>query len=339
IMPYITASIIMQLLTVVIPKLEEWAKEGEAGQRKITQITRYMTLIIAFTQSVALTFFVQTNLEVYLPFINKFLIIITMVAGTSIIMWLGELITQKGIGNGMSILIFISIISRFPQAAAQTYQIASPFFIVLVVLIIISVFASIILVEKGQRRIPVQYAKRIVGRKVYGGSSTYIPIKINSAGVMPIIFASSVLLVPGMIGQFAPALEFLSALMNPRSVYYLGTYFVLIIFFTYFYSEIVFNPVNLANDLKKWGGFIPGVRPGRPTALFINKVLTRITFPGAVFLGLVAVLPTIMLSVLNIPFFSFFGGTSILITVGVALETVIQLESQLVMRHYEGILK
>jgi preprotein translocase subunit SecY len=341
IMPYITAAIIMELLTVVIPQVEELMKQGEEGRRKITQWTRYLTLFLCFTQSVAIVSFVQGTLKISLPFVNKVIIIVTLVTGGVVVMWLGELITQRGVGNGMSILIFISIISRFPQAILETIQVASPFFIGLVVLVVAFVFGAIIFIEEGQRRIPVSYAKRVVGRKVYGGASTYLPVKINSAGVIPIIFASSVLLFPASLARFftSPFLRKISQLFDINQPLYLITYFLLIIFFTFFYSEIVFNPLRLADDLKKWGGFIPGVRPGRATAEYINRVLSRVTFPGAVFLGLVALFPTILLAQTKVPFFKFFGGTSILITVGVALESVKQLEAQLLMRHYEGILK
>jgi preprotein translocase subunit SecY len=341
IMPYITAAIIMELLTVVIPQVEELMKQGEEGRRKITQWTRYLTLFLCFTQAVAILSFVQGTLKISLPLANKVIIVVTLVTGGVVVMWLGELITQRGVGNGMSILIFISIISRFPQAILETIQVASPFFIGLVVLVVAFVFAAIIFIEEGQRRIPVSYAKRVVGRKVYGGASTYLPVKINSAGVIPIIFASSVLLFPASLARFftSPFLQRISQLFDINQPLYLITYFLLIIFFTFFYSEIVFNPLRLADDLKKWGGFIPGVRPGRPTAEYINKVLSRVTFPGAVFLGLVALFPTILLAQTKVPFFKFFGGTSILITVGVALESVKQLEAQLLMRHYEGILK
>jgi preprotein translocase subunit SecY len=341
IMPYITAAIIMELLTVVIPQVEELMKQGEEGRRKITQWTRYLTLFLCFTQAVAIVSFVQGTLKISLPLANKVIIVVTLVTGGVVVMWLGELITQRGVGNGMSILIFISIISRFPQAILETIQVASPFFIGLVVLVVAFVFAAIIFIEEGQRRIPVSYAKRVVGRKVYGGASTYLPVKINSAGVIPIIFASSVLLFPASLARFftSPFFQKISQLFDINQPLYLITYFLLIIFFTFFYSEIVFNPLRLADDLKKWGGFIPGVRPGRPTAEYINKVLSRVTFPGAVFLGLVALFPTILLAQTRVPFFKFFGGTSILITVGVALESVKQLEAQLLMRHYEGILK
>ncbi len=337
IMPYITASIIMELLTVVIPQVERWAKEGEEGRRKIVQWSRYLTLILALIQS----FFIMNSLRLSIPVINKMVIVITLVSGMALIMWMAELITQRGIGNGMSLLIFTSIISRFPQAIAETLQVASPAYIGLVIVVVCLAIAGIIFIEQGQRRIPVSYAKRIIGRRVYGGASTYLPVKINSAGVIPIIFASSVLFFPAAMAKVMPSgiLQDLANSLERASFLYLFLYFVLIIFFTFFYSEIIFNPVRLAEDLQKWGGFIPGVRPGAPTTDYINRILKRVTFPGAVFLGVVALFPTVLLSQTKIPFFKFFGGTSILITVGVALDTVKQIEAQLLMRRYEGLLK
>ncbi|MDI6822374.1 MAG: preprotein translocase subunit SecY [Actinomycetota bacterium] len=341
IMPYITAAIIMELLTVVIPKVEEWAKEGEIGRRKITQWTRYLTLFLCLVQSIGLTFFFQGQLKIVFPLFTKFLIVITLTTGAIIIMWLGELITQKGIGNGMSLLIFISIISRFPQASIETFQIVNPLLIILLVFIILAMIAAIIFTESGQRRIPVQYAKRIVGRRIYGGQSTYIPLKINSAGVIPIIFAASVLLFPATLARFFPGKFFkvLAETLNPTSPFYLSLFALFIIFFTYFYTAIIFNPIDISDNIKKYGGFIPGVRPGKPTASYLDRILSRITFPGSLFLALIAVLPTIFMAQLNIPFFKEFGGISILIIVGVALETVRQVETHLIMRHYEGFLK
>ncbi len=341
IMPYITSTIIMQLLTIVVPKLEEWSKEGEVGQKKITQVTRYLTLALALVQSVALLNFFRLNLNTNLSLLIQVTIVLTLVAGTALIMWLGELITQYGIGNGMSLLIFASIISRFPAGVYQTMTISTAPMLVLVVVIMVAVIVGIVFIERGQRRIPVQYARRIVGRKVYGGQSTYIPLKVNSAGVIPIIFASSILLIPATIAKFMPnkALQSAAELLSPPSAWYLVLYGTFIMFFTYFYTAIVFNPIDIADNMKKSGAFVPGVRPGRPTAVHLDKVLSRITLPGAVFLAAVAVLPVILLVGTNVPFFEQFGGTSMLITVGVALETMNQLESQLMMRHYEGFLK
>lgn len=341
IMPYITASIVMQLLTLVIPTLEEWSKEGEIGQRKIAQWTRYLTLFIATVNAVSMTFFVRRSLALQLDGLRMFTIIITLVAGTALIMWLAELITQQGIGNGMSLLIFVSIVSRFPDAVVRTYQVTSPVLLILTFALLVFMFVAIIYIELAQRRIPVQYAKRVVGRRVYGGGSTYLPVKINSAGVIPIIFAASFLVIPSTIAALSGSkvLEGFSKVFEPGSPLYMVIYFFLIIFFAFFYSAIVFNPVNIAENLQKWGGFVPGVRPGRPTAEYLNRVLTRITLPGAVFIALVAIVPPIFLSLFNIPFFGEFGGTSILILVGVALETARQIEAQLLMRHYEGFIK
>ncbi|MBI4744315.1 MAG: preprotein translocase subunit SecY [Actinobacteria bacterium] len=343
IMPYITASIIMELLTIVIPKLGEWAKEGEAGRKKITQITRYFTLFLALVQSIALTFFfAQQNVIPNFTLLHRFLIVLSLTTGTVFIMWLGELITQHGIGNGMSLLIFTSIISRFPIDFAKSIQIASPIIILLTFIIVILVISAVVVVESGQRRIPVQYAKRVVGRKMYGGHSTYIPLKINQSGVMPIIFASSVLLFPATIAQFMPGGIFkglANALSSPSSPAYLVLYTILIIFFSYFYTAITFNPLELADNMKKYGGFVPGVRPGKPTAVYLDHILSRIILPGAIFLAVIAVLPTLLMSVMNVPFLREFGGTSVLIVVGVALETMKQLEAQLLMRNYEGFLK
>lgn len=343
IMPYITASIILQLLTIVIPTLGQWAKEGETGQRKITQWTRYLTLALGLIESIGLTLFFGRQIGAKFTLDIEILIILTLVAGTALIMWLGELITQRGIGNGMSLLIFASIISRFPQATFQTGQTGGIVTVVALVVILLAIVVSIIFVEKAQRRIPVQYAKRVVGRKVYGGSSTYIPLKVNSAGVIPIIFASSVLLFPATMLQFFPGTisRMISGWLDPSGALYLGLYALMVIFFTYFYTAIIFNPIDISDNMKKYGGFIPGVRPGKPTAGYLDRVLTRITLPGAFFLASIAIIPQILGKFFNIQFFQGgnFGGTSLLIMVGVALETMRQIESQLLMRHYEGFLK
>lgn len=341
IMPYITSSIIMQLLTVVIPTLERWMKEGETGQRKITQWTRFLTLGLALLQSTMLTFVFQRALNLPFNLTQRFVIVITLVTGTALIMWLGELVTQKGIGNGMSLIIFASIISSFPGASLKTIQVSTPVVVALAVAIVMVAIVGIIFIERGQRRLPVQYAKRIVGRRMTAGGMTYIPLKVNSAGVIPIIFASSVLMFPAQIATWFPGKtsQAISAALSTGSPVHLLLLAGLIVFFTYFYTAIIFNPIDTSDNLRKYGAFIPGVRPGHPTALFIDKVLTRITLPGAVFLALIAVLPTVLMSTLKVPFFQEFGGTSLLITVGVALETVNQLESQLLMRHYEGFLK
>lgn len=346
IMPYITASIIMQLLTIVIPTLERWSKEGELGQRKITQWTRFLTLGLALVQSTALTVFFERQLQqagsaVSFSLPTKMLIVLTLVAGTALIMWLGELITQRGIGNGMSLLIFSSIIARLPQATIETFNTLGAALLTLLMLILLGVVAAIVIIETAQRRVAVQYAKRVVGRKMYGGQSTYIPLKVNSAGVIPIIFASSVLLFPATMAQFLPGQVFqtIANALGPKTVLYMFLYAGLIIFFTYFYTAIIFNPVDIADNMKKYGGFVPGVRPGRPTASYLDRILTRITLPGAFFLAAIAVFPTVMIAALNAPFFEDFSGTSLLIMVGVALETMRQVETHLLMRHYEGFLK
>ena len=346
IMPYITSSIIMQLLQGVIPKVEAWAKEGESGQRKITQITRYMTLGIALLQSVAMlgvfrgAISVGTGAGAPPQLFTDFVIVVTLIAGTAFIMWMGELITQRGIGNGMSLLIFASIIARFPSAIIQSFTFANGLLTIVLLVMTVFIVAAIVTMERAQRRIPVQYAKRVVGRRVYGGSGTYIPLKINGANVVPIIFASAILFFPSQI----------ATLTNNPTMMKIGTWlargplnwsleFVLIVFFTYFYTALVFNPMDLSDNLRKNGGFIPGVRPGTATTRYIENVLNRITLPGALFLGVIAVVPSMVFYTTNDPLVSAFGGTSILIMVGVALETMTQLESQLKMRHYDGFFK
>ena len=355
IMPYITSSIIMQLLTVVIPKLEAWSKEGEAGYKKITQWTRYLTVVLALLQSTGLAFlFHRGNLQDAqgapvdlfpaggFTFARVGLLVLSLTAGTALIMWLGELITQRGIGNGMSILIFTSIVSRLPsegQAILKQKGLGS-FLVICAIGVAIIVF--IVIMEQGQRRIPVQYAKRVVGRKMYGGSSTYIPLKVNQAGVIPIIFASSVLYIPSLLQnviQNQTIQNFISNnLVNSTSITYMVLYGTMVVFFAYFYTAITFNPVDVADNMKKYGGFIPGMRPGRQTAEYLDRILTRITLPGALFIAAIALLPSVFLATQNISALPF-GGTSILITVGVTLETMKQIESQLMMRHYEGFLK
>ena len=353
IMPYITSSIIMQLLTVVIPKLEAWQKEGEAGHKKITQWTRYLTVLLALLQSTGLAFLFHNGtiqdgqgqpvdfIPNFTPF-NVFIVVLSLTAGTALIMWLGELITQRGIGNGMSILIFASIISTLPSEGKGILDQKGPVTFAIICLIGLVIIVAIVIMEQGQRRIPVQYAKRVVGRKMYGGSSTYIPLKVNQAGIIPIIFASSVLYIPQLLQnviQNESIQGFIqNNLINPASAVYMIIFGVMVVFFTYFYTAISFNPTDVADNMKKYGGFIPGIRPGRATAEYLDRILTRITLPGALFIAAIALTPNIFLATQGIQRLPF-GGTSILITVGVTLETMKQIESQLMMRHYEGFLK
>jgi preprotein translocase subunit SecY len=347
IMPYITSSIIMQLLQVVIPRLEQLQKEGESGRKKIQQYTRYVTVFLAVLQSASIVQLAHNKgilpLDIF-PGLTpgRFaLAVLTLTAGTALIMWLGELITQRGIGNGMSILIFTAIVSTLPSEGANILRVNKAFMFGLVCFLGLLIIVAVIFVEQCQRRIPVQYAKRMVGRRMYGGQSTYIPLKVNQAGVIPIIFASSLLYIPVLLASIVNRQWFIDIVDTyfrdgRHPVYYLS-YFVLIIFFAYFYNSIAFNPVDTADNMKKYGGFIPGIRPGRQTAEYLNYILTRITLPGALFLGAVAILPFIALAAGNVQQFPF-GGTSILITVGVMLETMKQLDSQLMMRNYEGFL-
>jgi preprotein translocase subunit SecY len=348
IMPYITSSIIMQLLQVVIPRLEQLQKEGESGRKKIQQYTRYVTVFLALLQSASIVQLAHNRgilpLDIF-PGLTpgRFaLAVLTLTAGTALIMWLGELITQRGIGNGMSILIFTAIVATLPSEGANILRVNKAFIFGLVCFLGLLIIVAVIFVEQAQRRIPVTYAKRMVGRRMYGGQSTYIPLKVNQAGVIPIIFASSLLYIPVLLSSIVNKQwlrdivdRFASTGSHPL---YILTYFVLIIFFAYFYNSIAFNPVDTADNMKKYGGFIPGIRPGRQTAEYLNHILTRITLPGALFLGAVAILPFIALAAGNVQQFPF-GGTAILITVGVGLETMKQIESQLLMRNYEGFLR
>ncbi|MBN1193404.1 MAG: preprotein translocase subunit SecY [Coriobacteriia bacterium] len=345
IMPYITATIIMQLLQAVIPTVERWSKEGEAGQRKITQTARYMTLGIALMESLGLLTVFQApvasgGLGVNFEVMNEIIIVISLIAGTAAIMWMGELITQRGIGNGMSLIIFASIVSRFPQTIVASFRV-NAWLMLLMLAISLFVVAAVVFMEGGQRRIPVQYAKRVVGRRVYGGVGTYIPLKINGANVIPIIFASSLLLFPTTIARFFTNVAWLQGFSASLSSGWLHVllYAILIVFFTYFYTALVFNPIDTADNLRKNGGFIPGVRPGNATSQHIANVLNRITLPGSLFLAAIAVLPQIVFQQTGDPLVKAFGGASILIMVGVALETMKQLESQLQMRHYDGFFK
>jgi preprotein translocase subunit SecY len=346
IMPYITASIILQLLTVVVPSLERLQKEGEVGQQKITQYTRYLTVALAFAQSVGYVFLFRsfqdqagTSVVGTLTFTKTFLIVICLTAGCTLLMWMGELITRHGIGNGISLMIFASIVASLPQGIQAWWTNPDQVFVVMMPFIALAVVVAIVFVQEGQRRIPVQYAKRVVGRRMTAGGSTYLPLRVNMAGVIPVIFAASIMAFPPTIGQLlnTPAALDFAAFFGPNTwAYVVGEVFFIIIF-TYFYTAVTFNPVDQADNLKKYGGFIPGVRPGRPTAEYLDRILSRLTFPGALYLGAVAALPTILISQTSANFF--FGGTSILIVVGVALDTVKQLEAQLMMRNYEGFLK
>ena len=351
IMPYISASIILQLLTVVIPSLERLAKEGEAGKKKITQYTRYGTIGLSLIQS----FGIAVGLESMQPqgglvlvpdpgWPFRLLTMLTLTTGTALIMWLGEQISEKGIGNGISLIIFAGIVVRLPSAVTASYTLLTTgemklFVFLSLIALMVAVTAAVVLMQEGQRKIPVQYARRVVGRRVYGGQSTHIPLRINTAGVIPVIFASSLILFPATLTRFVPHpwMQAIADALSPGRFSYTMLYMGLIVFFAYFYTAIVFNPIDLADNMKKYGGFIPGVRPGKKTAEYIDHVLTRITLPGALFLALISVLPDFLIRWFNVPFY--FGGTSLLIVVGVALDTVRQMESHLLMRNYEGFLK
>jgi len=343
--PYINASIVIQLLTVVIPTLERLQKEGEEGRRKITQYTRVSTIFFATVQAAGMAFWLR-GLGVFPSgALNMGVVVITLVTGCMTVMWLGEMISDHGIGNGISLLIFAGIVARLPEAVIRTWSMLragemNALTLLVALVIIVLVVAGCIVLQEGQRRLPVQYAKRVVGNRVYGGQSTFIPLRVNQAGVIPIIFASSVLLFPSTIARFfsGDAAMFIQRLLSPNSVLYMVLYVFLIVFFTYFYTAVVFNPADVANNMKKYGGFILGIRPGRPTAEYIEKVLSRITLGGAIFLAAIALIPTLMTSLMGITTF-YFGGTAVLIVVGVALDTVHQIEAQLLIRHYEGILK
>jgi preprotein translocase subunit SecY len=350
IMPYITASIILQLLQVVVPSLEKLSKEGEVGQARITQYTRYLTVGLAFAQSIGYVFLFRSfESSSNVTLINNFnlakvfLIVVSLTAGTILLMWMGELVTQRGIGNGISLLIFASIVARIPHGLQSWWTNPSQVFKVMMPFIALGVVAAIVFVQEGQRRIPVQYAKRVIGRRMTGGGQTYLPLRVNMAGVIPVIFAASIMAIPPTVGQllgqnrthnfFTGVANF----FNPQGWHYVVGESIFIIVFTYFYTAVTFNPVDQADNLKKYGGFIPGVRPGRPTAEFLDRILARLTFPGALFLAAVAALPTILIDQTSANFF--FGGTAILIVIGVALDTMKQLEAQLMMRNYEGFLK
>ncbi|MEV5837462.1 preprotein translocase subunit SecY [Nocardia sp. NPDC052112] len=360
IMPYITASIIIQLLTVVIPRFEELRKEGQSGQNKMTQYTRYLSIALAILQATGLVALAargqllqgcQKDILADTSIFGMVIIVLVMTAGAALVMWFGEQITERGIGNGMSLLIFAGIAARIPSEGKAILDNRGGLVFGLVCVAALAIITAVIFVEQGQRRIPVQYAKRVVGRKMYGGSSTYLPLKVNQAGVIPVIFASSLLYLPNLVAQLTSSKNnpnpswwqeiIQKYLVNPGNPVYIAIYFGLIVFFTYFYVAITFNPEERADEMKKFGGFIPGYRPGKPTADYLNFVLGRITLPGSIYLGLVAVLPNLFLDIgasggnQNLPF----GGTAVLIMVSVGLDTVKQIESQLMNRNYEGFLK
>ena len=351
IMPYISASIILQLLTVVIPHLERLSKEGEQGRKKITQYTRYGTVLLSIIQGFGISIGLEqmtspggAPVVLHPGWEFRLMTVITLTAGTAFIMWLGEQITERGIGNGISLIIFAGIVARLPIAIANTFKLLSTgemgvFLIIIMVVFMIAVVGFIIFIEQGQRRIPVQYAKRVVGRKMYGGQSTHLPLKINTSGVIPPIFASSIMMFPATIGSFIAIawIQNIVSAITPGSVIYEALFVGLIFFFCYFYTAITFNPDDVAENMKKYGGYIPGIRPGKRTADYIDRVLTRITLGGAIYVSAVCVLPSILISKFNVPFY--FGGTALLIVVGVAIDTVSQIESHMLTRHYEGFLK
>ena len=351
IMPYISASIILQLLTVVVPHLEKLKKEGEAGRKKITQYTRYGTVLISVIQGFAIAIGLEQMAApaggtlVYEPgWSFRLLTVVSLTAGTSFIMWLGEQITERGIGNGISLIIFAGIVVRLPAAVANSFRMVSTgemgiFFILVMIVFMLLVVAFIVFMERGQRRIPVQYAKRVVGRKMYGGQSTHLPLKINTSGVIPPIFASSILVFPATIANFVgiPWLQSVADALRPGAPAYIFLYIAFIFFFCYFYTAVTFNPVDVADNMKKQGGFIPGIRPGKRTSDYIDSVLTRITFGGAVYISAVCILPTFLIQKFNVPFY--FGGTALLIVVGVAIDTMGQIEAHMLTRHYEGFMK
>jgi preprotein translocase subunit SecY len=351
IMPYISASIILQLLTVVVPHLERLSKEGQAGRKKITQYTRYGTVVLSIIQGFGISIGLETMAApggapvVISPGWGfRLMTVMTLTAGTAFIMWLGEQITERGIGNGISLIIFAGIVAGIPSATGNTFRLVSTgemgiFLVILLLVMMVAVVGAIVFVEQGQRRIPVQYAKRVVGRRMYGGQSTHLPLKINTSGVIPPIFASSIIMFPATIASFmnVPWMNTVAEAMHPGNVIYNLIYVGFIFFFCYFYTAVTFNPVDVADNMKKYGGYIPGIRPGKRTADYIDKVLTRITLGGAIYVSAVCVLPSFLIQKFNVPFY--FGGTALLIVVGVAIDTVAQMESHMLSRHYEGFLK
>jgi len=346
IMPYISVAIILDLLKVAWPYLDELYKEGEAGRRKITQMTRYFTVALSFVQGTMIAYGLQSMRApsgapvVYSPGISFILLtVITVTAGAMFVMWIGEQITERGIGNGISLVIMAGIVARLPSALSTTVQfvregLMSPFLLIFIVVLAASVIYGIVYIETAQRRIPIQYARRMQGRRVYGGQSSHLPLKINASGVIPPIFASSLLVFPATIGAFVPAVKDYAAYITPGGLIYDVIYVGLIVFFCYFYTAVTFNPVDVSDNLRKYGGFIPGIRPGRYTADYIDRVLTRITLGGAIYVSAVCVLPTILMTRLNVPFY--FGGTALLIVVGVAIDTIAQINTHLLTRNYEG---
>ena len=351
IMPYISASIILQLLTIAVPHLEKLSKEGDAGRKKIIQYTRYGTVVLSIIQGFGIAVGLEnmagpTGVSIVIDpgWGFRLMTVITLTAGTAFIMWLGEQITERGIGNGISLIIFAGIVCRGPEAILNTFRLLSTgemgiFIILFLLVMMISVVGFIVFMETGQRRIPVQYAKRVVGRKMYGGQSTHLPLKINTSGVIPPIFASSIIMFPATIANFIPHpwMKAVADALVPGQVAYELLYVVFIIFFCYFYTAVTYNPVDVADNLKKYGGFVPGIRPGKKTADYIDDVLTRLTFSGAIYVSAVCVLPSILISYFNVPFY--FGGTALLIVVGVALDTAGQIETHLLTRQYEGFMK
>ncbi len=358
IMPYISASIIFQLLGALVPAIQRLQREGEEGRKKINQWTRYLTVVLAAVQSLGIGIFL-TNLNIQsqqiapgiapiVPYPGTGFMLLTMLTlttGTILVMWLGEQITERGIGNGISLVIFIGIVARYPGQMLQTLRAMMSgelqvFFFLIFMAFAVGIIALVVMMTQAQRKIPVQYAKRVVGRRMYGGQSTHIPLRPNTAGVIPIIFAQSIIIFPSTLASFFPNSDFMGAvqrLMSPGNMLYVVLYSTIILFFTYFYTAIVLNPVDLADNMKKQGGFIPGIRPGKKTAEYIDRILTRITLPGALYLAFVAVLPDWLIAHTNLPFY--FGGTGLLIVVGVGLDTLSQIETHLLMRHYEGFMK
>ncbi len=351
IMPYISASIILQLLTVVVPHLEKLKKEGEAGRKKITQYTRYGTVVLSIIQGFGIAVGLESmsgpggSAIVFHPGWGfRLMTVVSLTAGTAFIMWLGEQMTERGIGNGISLIIFAGIVARFPSAVVNTFRMIktgemSVFFMLVLLVLMIAVIGAIVFIERGQRRIPVQYAKRVVGRRMYGGQSTHLPLKVNTSGVIPPIFASSIIMFPATITQFLGVewMQTISNALRPGTPIYTIIFVGFIFFFCYFYTAVTFNPEDVAENMKKYGGFVPGIRPGKRTADYIDSVLTRITFGGAVYVSAVCVLPTFLITKFNVPFY--FGGTALLIVVGVAIDTMAQIETHMLTRNYEGFMK